>query len=80
MSNNIYIPYVMVVDKITVEAPGVKTLRLRFQNEEEGNKFEFKAGNFAEYSAFGEGELHFLYSFRPYPQSISSVLFVRQVV
>ena len=65
MNNNIYIPYVMVVDQITVEAPGVKTLRLRFQNEEEGKNFEFKAGNFAEYSAFGEGECTFCIASAP---------------
>ncbi|HAT62061.1 MAG TPA: heterodisulfide reductase subunit F, partial [Prevotella sp.] len=65
MNNNIYIPYIMIVDKIIVEAPGVKTLRLRFQNEEEGNHFEFKAGNFAEYSAFGEGECTFCIASAP---------------
>lgn len=58
-------PYIMVVDKVTVEAPGVKTLRLRFQNEEEGKAFEFKAGNFAEYSAFGEGECTFCIASAP---------------
>lgn len=58
-------PYIMVVDKVTVEAPGVKTLRLRFQNEEEGKEFEFLAGNFAEYSAFGEGECTFCIASAP---------------
>jgi sulfhydrogenase subunit gamma (sulfur reductase) len=58
-------PYIMVVDKVIVEAPGVKTLRLRFENEEEGNAFEFKAGNFAEYSAFGEGECTFCIASAP---------------
>jgi NAD(P)H-flavin reductase len=65
MSRNIYMPYIMVVDKVTVEALGVKTLRLRFQNEEEGNEFEFQAGNFAEYSAFGEGECTFCIASAP---------------
>lgn len=55
----------MVVDKVTVEAPGVKTLRLKFQDEEEGKNFEFLAGNFAEYSAFGEGECTFCIASAP---------------
>ena len=41
--------------KITHEAPGVKTFRLRFKDEKEGEAFHFKAGQFGEYSAFGEG-------------------------
>ncbi len=65
MSRNIYMPYIMVVDKVTVEAPGVKTLRLKFQDEEEGKNFEFLAGNFAEYSAFGEGECTFCIASAP---------------
>ena len=56
---NIYLPYMMQVEKVTVEAPGVKTLRLKFKNEEEGNAFEFRAGQFAEYSAIGDGECTF---------------------
>lgn len=55
----------MVVEKVTVEAPGVKTLRLRFKNEDEGNAFDFKVGNFAEYSAFGEGECTFCIASSP---------------
>ena len=40
MNENIYLPHIMVIEKITVEAPGVKTFRLKFQNEEEGKKTE----------------------------------------
>lgn len=36
---NIYLPYLMTVEKITEEAPGVKTFRLRFQDEEQGRAF-----------------------------------------
>ena len=54
-----YLPYVMVVDRITDEAPGVRTLRLKFRSEEEGEAFRFRTGQFAEYSAFGEGECTF---------------------
>lgn len=59
MNNNIYLPHLMVIEKITEEAPGVHTFRLRFKNEEEGRQFTFRAGQFAEYSAFGEGESTF---------------------
>lgn len=59
MNDNIYLPHLMVIEKITEEAPGVKTFRLRFKNEEEGEQFSFRAGQFAEYSVFGEGESTF---------------------
>ncbi|MDR0546066.1 MAG: FAD/NAD(P)-binding protein [Dysgonamonadaceae bacterium] len=59
MSRNIYLPYEMIVEKITIEAPGVKTFRLKFRNEEDGRNFHFRTGQFAEYSVFGEGESTF---------------------
>ena len=33
--SNIYLPHLMVIEKITHEAPGVKTFRLRFKDEKE---------------------------------------------
>ncbi|MFR9166220.1 MAG: FAD/NAD(P)-binding protein [Dysgonomonas sp.] len=63
--SNIYLPYLMTIEKITQEAPGVRTLRLKFKNEEEANNFEFKAGQFAEYSAFGDGECTFCIASSP---------------
>lgn len=62
---NIYLPYLMTIEKITREAPGVKTYRLKFQDEEEAAAFEFKAGQFGEYSAFGEGESTFCIASSP---------------
>ena len=59
MNDNIYLPYLVIVEKITEEAPGVKTFRLKFKDKEESGKFKFKAGQFAEYSVFGEGECTF---------------------
>ncbi|MCL1938013.1 MAG: FAD/NAD(P)-binding protein [Candidatus Azobacteroides sp.] len=59
MNNNIYLPYLMIIEKIVEEAPGVKTFRLKFKDEEEAKEFKFKAGQFGEYSAFGEGECTF---------------------
>ena len=65
MNKNIYLPYLMHIEKITEEAPGVKTFRLKFKNEEEAENFKFKAGQFAEYSAFGEGECTFCIASSP---------------
>lgn len=62
---NTYLPYLMTIEKITREAPGVKTFRLKFQDEEEAAAFEFKAGQFGEYSAFGEGESTFCIASSP---------------
>jgi sulfhydrogenase subunit gamma (sulfur reductase) len=63
--NNLYKPYMMKIDKITEEAPGVKTFRLLFQNEAEQNTFHFQAGQFGEYSVFGEGESTFCIASSP---------------
>ncbi|BAG83432.1 FAD/NAD(P)-binding protein [Candidatus Azobacteroides pseudotrichonymphae] len=59
MDRNIYLPYLVTIDKIIQEAPGIKTFRLKFNDEKERNKFSFKTGQFAEYSVFGEGEVTF---------------------
>ncbi len=62
---NLYMPYLMEIEKITQEAPGVKTFRLKFVNPEEGEKFQFMAGQFGEYSVFGEGESTFCIASAP---------------
>jgi sulfhydrogenase subunit gamma (sulfur reductase) len=64
-TNNIYLPYLMRIEKVTDEAPGVKTFRLKFVNEEEGKNFDFKTGQFGEYSVFGEGECTFCVASSP---------------
>ncbi len=56
---NIYMPYQMMIEAITYEAPGVRTFRLRFLNEMDQNNFTFRAGQFGEYSVFGAGESTF---------------------
>ena len=56
---NIYKPYLMRIERSIDEAPGVKTFRLTFVEEEEGKKFSFMTGQFGEYSVFGEGECTF---------------------
>jgi NAD(P)H-flavin reductase len=52
--DNIYLPYLMVVDGVEDE-----TLRLRFKEEVDAQGFSFKAGQFGEYSVFGAGECTF---------------------
>jgi NAD(P)H-flavin reductase len=59
------IPYIMEIEKITEEAPSVKTFRLKFANPEDADKFDFKAGQFGEYSVFGEGESTFCIASSP---------------
>jgi len=56
---NLYLPYLMTIEKVTEEAPFVKTFRLKFKNEEEGSRFSFHTGQFGEYSVLGEGESTF---------------------
>jgi sulfhydrogenase subunit gamma (sulfur reductase) len=65
MMENIYIPYLMRIEKVTYEAPGVKTFMLKFVNEEDQNNFNFKAGQFGEYSVYGTGESTFCIASSP---------------
>ncbi len=62
---NIYKPYLMRVEKITNEAPDVRTFRLKFANPEDAASFSFKAGQFGEYSVLGEGESTFCIASAP---------------
>lgn len=63
--HNTYLPYLMTIEKVVKEAPGVRTYRLKFQNEDEAAAFHFQAGQFGEYSAFGEGESTFCIASSP---------------
>jgi len=56
---NAYKPYLMTVDSIRDETPDVRSLRLVFRDPEVAESFTFRAGQFAEYSVFGEGECVF---------------------
>ncbi|MFR5870625.1 MAG: hypothetical protein ACLUEV_02335 [Alistipes sp.] len=71
--SNLYLPYLMEIEKITVEAPGVRTFRLKFRNEQEAAAFDFRAGQFGEYSVFGEGESTFCIASSPTRKGISNV-------
>jgi NAD(P)H-flavin reductase len=56
---NLYQPYLMRIEEIIDETPDVRTLRLAFKDETAAEKFAFAAGQFGEYSVFGEGESTF---------------------
>jgi len=55
----------MRIEKVTEEAPGVKTFRLNFTNDSDREHFVFRAGQFGEYSIFGEGESTFCIASSP---------------
>lgn len=63
--NNIYKPYLAKIDEVRQETPDTKTFRLSFTDPEEAEKFSFKAGQFGEYSSFGDGESTFCIASSP---------------
>jgi NAD(P)H-flavin reductase len=56
---NIYKPYLMEVKDIISETSDTTTFKLQFKDPEIAKAFNFKAGQFGEYSVFGEGETTF---------------------
>ncbi len=64
-SENVYLPYIMKIESIVEEAPLVKTFRLKFTKKEDADEFNFKAGQFGEYSVFGDGECTFCIASSP---------------
>jgi sulfhydrogenase subunit gamma (sulfur reductase) len=65
MNDNIYKPYLMEIENIIEETPDARTFRLKFKNTDEAEQFAFKAGQFGEYSVFGEGESTFCIASAP---------------
>ncbi|MBI5826662.1 MAG: FAD/NAD(P)-binding protein [Deltaproteobacteria bacterium] len=57
--NNLYLPHLATIEDIYEEAPDVRSFRLVFKDERLRDTFDFKAGQFALYSAFGLGESTF---------------------
>ena len=64
-NKNIYLPYLATVEEVIDETPDVRTLKLVFQDEQVRDSFNFRAGQFAEYSAFGAGESTFCIASAP---------------
>lgn len=65
MEKNLYTPHIMRIEKIVEEAPGMKTFKLAFEDAEKAASFQFKAGQFGEYSIFGAGECTFCVASSP---------------
>ncbi|RQW77902.1 MAG: heterodisulfide reductase subunit F [Geobacter sp.] len=64
-SKNIYLPHLATIAEIRDETPDVRSLKLVFQDEQVRENFTFRAGQFAEYSAFGAGESTFCIASSP---------------
>jgi len=64
-SSNIYKPYLATIEQITDETPDVRSFRLVFQDQQVRDRFTFRSGQFAEYSAFGYGEATFCIASSP---------------
>jgi sulfhydrogenase subunit gamma (sulfur reductase) len=62
---NIYKPELVEIKDIIDETPDIKTFRLQFKDECRQKNFNFMAGQFAEYSVFGEGECTFCIASSP---------------
>ncbi len=64
-NKNIYKPYLATIAELKDETPDIRSLKLVFQDEAVREKFTFRAGQFAEYSAFGSGESTFCIASAP---------------
>jgi NAD(P)H-flavin reductase len=62
---NIYQPYLMEIIKVVPETGDTKSFHIQFQEASLRESFSFVAGQFAEYSVFGEGEATFCISSSP---------------
>lgn len=62
---NIYKPELAEIKEIITETPDIKTFRLQFKDAGVQESFNFKAGQFAEYSVFGVGECTFCIASSP---------------
>jgi len=56
---NLYQPHRVRIEEITDETPDTRTFKLAFQDSALRDGFQFAAGQFGEYSVFGEGESTF---------------------
>jgi sulfhydrogenase subunit gamma (sulfur reductase) len=56
---NLYQPHLVRIDKVVDETVDTRTLKLSFVDDAVAQKFDFRAGQFGEYSVFGAGECTF---------------------
>ena len=62
---SLYEPHLMRVEEVIDETPDTRTLKLSFKSPELAASFDFKAGQFGEYSVFGAGECTFCIASAP---------------
>ena len=62
---NLYQPYLMKVAEVRDETIDTRTFKLTFQDPKVAEEFDFLAGQFGEYSLFGEGESTFCIASSP---------------
>ncbi len=62
---NVYQPFLMRIEEVIDETVDTRTLKLAFKDPQTAAKFDFKAGQFGEYSAFGQGECTFCIASSP---------------
>jgi len=63
--SHLYTPHLMLIRDVIQETPDTTTFRLQFKDASVAEKFSFRAGQFAEYSVFGEGECTFCIASSP---------------
>jgi len=62
---NVYLPHIVVIEKIIEETSGVRTFHFNFKDKKLQKEFSFESGQFAQYSVFGIGEAPFCISSSP---------------
>ena len=62
---NVYLPHIVLIEKIIEETPGVRTFHFNFKDKKLQKEFSFESGQFAQYSIFGIGEAPFCISSSP---------------
>jgi NAD(P)H-flavin reductase len=62
---NLYQPHLMRIEQIVEETVDTRTLKLAFEDTAVAEQFDFKAGQFGEYSVFGAGECTFCIASSP---------------
>ncbi len=62
---NIYLPHLAEIVGVEQETPDIKTFELKFKDGAIGESFDYKPGQFVEFSVFGEGEAPFCISNSP---------------
>jgi NAD(P)H-flavin reductase len=62
---NLYLPHLVTIEDVYQETPDVRSYRLVFKDPGVRESFDFKAGQFGIYSAFGYGESTFCIASSP---------------